>query len=118
MTEEQVAEFLSNSTKGVEARQVMFHQIAAEIRDVFEKKKSINEITYNIGDVVEQWMNWASFFEINDDAFTIFSYFMLAQNCKGCLNEIDGVDIIDLNTIFDDNTVEMYNKLAKGILDY
>lgn len=116
MNEEQIGEFLANSTKGAEARQVMFHLVAEEIRNVFEKKKALNSLTYNLGDVVAQWMNWASFFEINDDAFTIFSYFMLAQNCEGRLNEIDGVDIIDLNTIFDDNTVEMYNKLAKGIL--
>ncbi len=116
MNQEQIAEFLANSTKGAEARQVMFHQIAAEIRNVIEKKKPVDDITYDLREVVAQWMNWASFFEINDDAFTIFFYFMLAHNSKGRLNEIDGVDIIDLNTIFDDNTVEMYNKLAKGIL--
>lgn len=116
ISEEQIAEFLSNGTKGAEARQTMFYLIAVEIRDVIEKKRAIEAITYNFSDVVAQWMNWASFFEINDDSFTIFSYFILAHNSKGRLNEIEGVDIIDLNSIFEDKTIEMYNKLTKGIL--
>lgn len=117
MNKTQIEEFISNATKGVDKRQEIFNLASGEIRAVIEKQKEFTLLEYDFVALVNQWMNMASFFEINDDSFTVFYYFMLAKNSSGCLNSLDGVDMIELNTIFTDKEIDMFNKLARGILD-
>ena len=116
MNKTQIEEFILNTTKGADKRQEIFNLASVEIRAVIEKKKEFATLGYDFIAFVNHWINLASFFKINDDSFSIFSYFMLAKNCSGRLASLDGSDIIVLNAIFTEKEITIFNKLARGVL--